>query len=392
MERVRRETPQAEAGPGSAKPMGGGVTRDWEAGSQMDWRGGLLAAPAADDAAALPARHELFATGTGALLSLGRMLNRAGGRRTRLHVPSFFCMEVVGNLQKTFDIRWYRDLPTEPAPDFTAIDVDQGDAVLAVNTFGMRDGAPWHAFARRHDRVTLIEDHTHDPFSPWASASRADYAITSLRKTLPLPDGAVVWSTKDLELPRPQASSSQAAWVKLTGMVLKRAYLDGADFPKDMYRRMEIGSEDELARDEGFAVSRFTSGVLGLLRIGAFRDRRTANFKTFATLAAARAAPGWRLLFDRLPEGVAPFGVILLCQDGRTRDALRRQLIARNVFTAVHWSQSESDAVGARDGQAIDISGRILTIPCDQRYDAADMERIAERVASALTEPVEEMN
>ena len=313
-----------------------GADRKWEAGSQMDWRGGLLAAPSADDAALLPARPGLFATGTGALLALGRMLNQAGGRRTKLHVPSFFCMEVVTCLKKTFEIRWYRDLPTDPTPDFATIAADQGDAVLAVNTFGVRGGAPWRDWALRHDRVTVIEDHTHDPFSPWARASQAPYAVVSLRKTLPLPDGALVWSPQGLALPRPDPSESEAARVKLTGMMLKNAYIEGAPFEKDVFRRMEVKSEDDFSRDEGHAASYFTSSVLGLLRLGDFRRQRTANVRTFVQLSKEWKTPDWNLLFESWPEGSTPFASILVCRDNQTREALRSHLIGQNIFVAVH--------------------------------------------------------
>ena len=105
------------------------------------------------------------------------------------------------------------------------------------------------------------------------------------------------------------------------------------------------------------------------------------NFETFRTLCEGWQNPRWKLLFDSLPEGAAPFGVILLCRDKQTRDALRQHLIARNVFTAVHWVQSHEDDVTSGDDLAIDLAGRILTIPCDQRYDEADMARLFECVA-----------
>ena len=225
------------------------MTRAWEAGSQMDWRSGFLTGSSPDAALPMPDGRQLFATGTGALLSLGRLLQEAGKGRPRLHIPSFFCMDVVGALEKTFEIRWYRDLPTEKETAFETLRPDDGDVVLAANTFGMREGAAWRDWLDRHDRVTLLEDHSHDPFSPWAAASHAHYAMASLRKTLPIPDGAFIGSPRGLSLPRPDPSPSPGAGVKLTGMMLKRAYLEGAPFSKDAYRRMEVQSEDLLSRD-----------------------------------------------------------------------------------------------------------------------------------------------
>lgn len=356
----------------------------------MDWRSSFLcgsspysqAAPSPNEAIPLPDGHEVFGTGTGVLLALGRLLRDAGKGRRRLYVPSFFCIDVVRNLKTVFDICWYRDLPTEPNPDVETIIPDDGDVVLAANTFCIRDGAIWRDWRRRHDQVMLLEDHSHDPFSPWAATSQAHYSMASLRKTLPLPDGALIWSPEGLEVPRPYPSPLPGAGIKLAGMILKHAYLKGASFPKDKFRRMEVESEEEFSRDTGHAASPFTSGMLGVLRINDYRQRRMANFKKFKRLADERDHPHWTLLFESWPDGAAPFGIILLCQDNRTRDALRQHLITRNIFAAVHWAQSHEGDVISGDELAINLAGRVLTIPCDQRYDEADMARLFECVSS----------
>ena len=51
------------------------------------------------------------------------------------------------------------------------------------------NGTSWH---REHPSIVLIEDHIHDPLSDWSQSSNADYAVASLRKTLPVPIGAML--------------------------------------------------------------------------------------------------------------------------------------------------------------------------------------------------------
>ena len=65
--------------------------------------------------------------------------------------------------------------------------------VVGVNYFGVREAEPWQAWRERTECI-LVEDHAHDPASAWATTSTADYAFSSLRKTLPVPDGAILWS------------------------------------------------------------------------------------------------------------------------------------------------------------------------------------------------------
>ena len=76
----------------------------------------------------------------------------------------------------------------------------KNDVVLAVNYFGVRAGEPWQQWREKHACV-LLEDHSHDPVSGWAQSSRADYAFSSLRKTMPVPDGAILWSPLGHPLP-----------------------------------------------------------------------------------------------------------------------------------------------------------------------------------------------
>jgi hypothetical protein len=57
-----------------------------------------------------------------------------------------------------------------------------------------KDSLPGWEERRAASEWLLVEDHSHDPFSPWAVGSSADYAFCSLRKTLPVPDGGLLWS------------------------------------------------------------------------------------------------------------------------------------------------------------------------------------------------------
>jgi hypothetical protein len=88
-----------------------------------------------------------------------------------------------------------------------------------------------------------IEDHSHDLLAPRALESRADYAIASLRKTLPLPDGGVVWSPRDRSVPPELSITGQhasSALLRLSGMILKRDDLQGEASAKSAYREMSV--------------------------------------------------------------------------------------------------------------------------------------------------------
>lgn len=352
------------------------IEERWEVGSEFDWSEDLTTPFVGEKV--LPDAYELFATGSSILLSIHRVL-QPKQTRFRLHLPSFFCMEVATKLKKVFDLCWYRDLPTEPTPDFNSLRPSTGDLVLAVNLFGVRECRAWQNWFGDRKDIILIEDHSHDPFSPWARQSTAHYAMASLRKTLPIPDGAIVWSPQKQELPKPSLSESLGASQKLTAMLLKRAYLKGASLAKDAYRLLQIQGEQQLSSETQAVASSFTSNILACLNITKLRQQREANVKQFLQLSSTIIHSDWIPLFTTWPSGAVPFNSIVVCKTHEVRESLRQFLMRQNIFSAIHWQQPLG-GLSTNDSTAIDLSKRILTIPTDHRYSDKDIDQVAVRV------------
>jgi hypothetical protein len=353
------------------------MQKRWEVGSEFDWLNDSVML--SETHTLLPKHYELFSTGSACLLSLESLLNQNQGHRLRLHVPSFLCMHFVAKLKIVFDCFWYRDLPTHEHPDFNSLNTLPGDLVLAVNLFGVREGTIWQDWLVQHDDIILIEDHSHDPFSSWAQQSTAHYAMASLRKTLPIPDGAIIWSPRKMKLPKASSSMPSAADKRLTAMLLKRAYLSGAKISKDVYRQLEIESSIELDDPNNSVVSSFTSNILSCLNISEFRRQRETNVKQFLNWSLTEAHPFWMPLFTSWPEGCVPFNSIIVCESTHIRDALRKYLIGQNIFPAIHWEQATPET-SSNDPLAIDLSNRILTIPTDQRYSSDDVSHVITKI------------
>jgi len=345
----------------------------WEVGSEFDWSNDFISP--IGEAANLPSDYELFSTGCATLFGLEKILNQKRDRKLRLHLPCFFCMQAASKLAKAFDICWYRDLPNQKYPDFDTLDASTGDLVLAVNLFGIKSAQVWQDWFKKNRDVIVVEDHTHDPFSPWALQSQADYAMASLRKTLPIPDGAIIWSGKNLSLPKACKSESDGAYKRLSAMLLKRAYLNGGNVSKDTYRQLEIESHDSLNDVENDKISAFSANVLSSLDIKQFRGRREANVKHFLNLALSEQERNWQPLFSSWENGSVPFNSIIVCRNREIRDFLRQHLISKSIFPPIHWPQPH-DGMTSKDLEAIDLSNRILTIPTDQRYSLNDVSRV----------------
>lgn len=327
----------------------------------------------------LPRRAELFATGCGALSAMLRHLAPRG----RLHLPSFFCMGVAEALAADLPIAWYRHLPDGHGPQLDTLHARPGDVVLAQNLFGRDTPQPWTAWMRAHPGIALVEDHSHDPFGEWARASIAPYAIASLRKTLPLPDGGLLWSPRGLDLPAPSGPESPGAHLKLAAMLLKDAWLGGRAVPKDDFRELQQRGEQTLLGSAGPA-SVLTATVLPLLDLAGLRAASTRNAHALVTALAGRDRE-WRVLAGG-PAGAAPFRVQLLCESPTVRDALLAHLAGQGIFAPVHWRQDRT-GVWSGDEAAADLADRILTVPVDHRCGPADVRRVAEVLGAFAAVP-----
>ena len=80
-------------------------------------------------------------------------------------------------------------------------------------------------------------------------------------------------------------------------------------------------------------------------------------------------------IFKDLPDDVVPLGFPICVNN---RDKLQQSLFEENIYPAIHW-----DLKGTVPEQFIEsheLSRKILTLICDQRYDYKDMERIIQLV------------
>jgi hypothetical protein len=299
-------------------------------------------------------------------------------RSPRLWLPDYFCHEVAGRWSEAATVELYEDDPRWPEPRWESLRPGPRDVVMGVNYFGVRSGGPWQEW-RERTACVLVEDHAHDPASEWATTSAADYAFSSLRKTLPVPDGAILWSPRGLPLPDQPAGGADGSELKLAAMLLKGEYLGRGDGAlKERFRRLQLDGEERLS---DAAVSGASAATRESLVRGVplpWRARRSEN-----TARLLSALHGWSAaepLFTEWPADAAPLGAVLELGSGEERDAVREGLRAAGVYCPVHWA----DAAESGSARVRELAERILTIPTDWRYSAADMARVASLAREAV--------
>jgi hypothetical protein len=343
----------------------------WEVGSEFEW-----ASIPDGPREPLPEPYVLFALAQHGLIAIIQRL-AGGGPSPELWLPEYYCPPVVKAWQDAgIPLRTYVDDPLEPAPQFDTLRPAGGAAVLAVNFFGTRAGAPWRSWQAANDHVVLVEDHSHDPAGPWARSSTADYAFASLRKTLPIPDGGVVWSPAGRPLPQaPARTDLTGSSFKLAAMILKREHLSGASLNVDDYRELQIRGEATLLASRDLAIAPWSRMLIEPGIPSKWRERRRRNVEAF--FALTRSDRRFRSALNSPEDHACPFNGVIVFAEPAEREAVQRMLIVNHVYAAVHWAQP-----GATSARVRYLADRILTIPLDQRYDVADVRRIVEIIGS----------
>ena len=340
------------------------VVERWESGSDFELT--QATGPASFPWTGRP--HSLWGSGRDAirgLLEWGR--DEFGWQR--MLMPSYFCQDVVGSTTRSAHVELYHWAPTESRRD--PVEPDRSDVVFVPAMFGVPP-----AVAVSGDGV-LVEDHSHDLLASHAFASRADYAIASLRKTLPLPDGGVLWSPAGREIPASPMMTpahGEAVLQRLSAMTLKQLYLAGADVNKDGYRAVGIEGERRLAAGPISGISSFSEARLDSLPVDSWREIRAANL---GTLRAALAAD------DRLEWLDVPFSAIALFEDHATRESVRQALIASRIYPSVLWPLDQP-AVSWIPAEHVELSRRMLSIHVDHRYSAEDMLHVSGALREGL--------
>jgi hypothetical protein len=350
------------------------VAPRWEVGSEFH----LLLEPEAKPTPPPWGQQALLlGTGRSALQVLLAHGQRTRGWR-RVWLPSYLCAEVHEAARATgLAVRTYPCAPFGVAAP-SGLRAGASEAVLQVHYFGLGavPPAPELAGAER------IEDHTHDPWAPAAYASTADFCIASLRKTLPLPDGGVLWSPAAHPLPQqpaPCAGHLAVAAQKLSAMALKALYLAGGAVDKATFRRLAVEAEQRIGAQGASAMSEVARALLGSLPVMRWRAARRNHHHTLRSLLAG--VPGLRVAPVEGAPGCSPLGAVLLFDSVQLRERVRSALLAASVYPAILWPLDAAPGVGEAERA---LGHTLLVLPCDMRYGVDSLERVAAHVRAAV--------
>jgi dTDP-4-amino-4,6-dideoxygalactose transaminase len=266
-----------------------------------------------------------------------------------------------------------------------AIAADPPSALLVVDYFGF---PPEDADRLRmlRDACLVVEDCVHGSLlelPDHAGGRIGEVAFTAFRKYLPVPDGGIVIGVEPRELPPADGPGVRG---RLLGQLLRGAAGAG-EVPyaetEPIFLHLLETAETALSESPVAATSTVTERLLARLDLAAAAARRRENFT--ALLEAIADFDAVTPLVRELPPGVSPLLLPIRVAAG-ARDSLRAALISRRVYCPVHWFPLPEEIDADRFGDEHRLSRELLGLPIDQRYEPADMERVARELAAARQE------
>jgi hypothetical protein len=242
-------------------------------------------------------------------------------------LPGFICRDLLSSIHAVGANPVF--YPVERNMEPGALDsLAPAKAIIAVNYFGFPQNlAPFRSYCLRSG-ATLVEDNAHGLFSRDAAGqllgTRGDIGIFSLRKTIPLPDGAALVSntTQFRSKLSPQLAGRRLPLISVAA--IKRCISSPhLHLPPASRRFLKIARRLERKLRTGHALPISTSeseyflpaapapyaGLLRELR-GVDIARESGRRKDlYLRIAEWLTNRGFELLFRTLPEGTVPYAV-----------------------------------------------------------------------------------
>ena len=297
----------------------------------------------------------------------------------RVLVPSFTCHSVIIPFTDAdYEVQCYpltENLEIDLGGFSNLVDNFHPDIILIHGYFGFDTlfmASEYLTWCRERG-IIIIEDMTQTMFSRF-KRPYADYTIGSIRKWMPVPDGAFLSGIEIKEL----REDTKLANAKISAMQAKYNYIyhdigKKEDFLPDFSMAEHILD----SRTEPYAISRFTLSALTALDARAFGEIRRNNYNYLAKRLSKR--PEISVIFPNASCNVVPF--LLPLYIGEKRIDFQSYMAKHNVYPTIIWSCPE-ELKNIIDPVTRKIYERILCFHVDQRYNRDDMKKVADIVDS----------
>jgi hypothetical protein len=303
-----------------------------------------------------------MANARSAIYLLGQYL-----RPRKVWLPSYLCTAVVlGFRESKVPIEFFSVNSNLICEDTRWLErIHPGDLVLRIHYFGFLNTDS--VFNEAVSRGARLIDDAAQALLTKGVGDFADFLIYSPRKFLGTPDGGILVPMSPVPIDWPSLQAVPSAWwlEAFTASQLRRDFDLGSN-SRDWFSKFQHA--EQLSPIGLFAMSEFSGHLLE----HAFDYHKTSSIRRTNYLHLLKHLHNFAL-FPELPDEVVPLGFPVRLHN---RNAIRQALILEKVFPPVHWALDGLVPNSFAASHA--MSKQTMTLPCDQRYNIDDMQRICD--------------
>ena len=318
--------------------------------------------------------------GNAALTSSGRgaislLLKEIEAREKVALLPAYICESVIMPFIKSGYKCCFYEINTDLTPNHDSIaDFENIGIFVHMGYYGYPTNYSLQDIIKHFKQkfVIIVEDITHTLFSDYQRFEENDYYVASLRKWMGLPGGGFLASPKK-EIKNLPSCNDTFAKMRKEALTLKARYIIGKEKNlKPKYLELFSKSEELLSNDyEPYCMDNLSKALINKLDTHWLKEKRCANFSTLSN--GMKYVNYMEPVFSSLSPDVCPMFYPVYIKN--MRDIVQQILIRNKIYCPIHWpvpKQLEIDKYKSTSH----IYKEILSIPCDQRYDRSDMERV----------------
>lgn len=300
-------------------------------------------------------------------------------------LPPYLCDVVVDVFrQRNIKVRFYKVK--------TNLEIDAEDAlkriskktkaILYINYFGFPQ--PQHQVDKlMATGLDVIEDNSHSFLSRYEEGleRRGTFSFASLRKLLPIPDGAVLMTNReDMKSLRLAHSVAHLKYVcsRFVGLTSKNLARRWPRHLTEFIPRECLSYAERLLSvyPNPAPMSRLSRFIMRRVNVQHLIARRRENFVFLSEVL--RSAKFGELIFDSLSLGVCPYGLPILAED---RDLWLEALAHQRIFGAALW-QLPKEIDANQFSESWDLSRRIIVLPVREGLTHDEILEVGEIIAA----------
>ena len=313
-------------------------------------------------------------SGRTALEHIVELLVRKGAKSA--YLPAYCCHTMIEPfLTHGMKVSFYDLELTENGLHRWVDDDHQCDCILLMDYFGHTDKETFEiAFQEKAKGVSTIYDATHSMYSD-VNYNAYDFIYGSYRKWVDINCGFLAWK-RDLEVSSITQNSSNGDTYPSTRALLfdkKASFMNGDAVSKDEFLPLVNTAESIL--EEQYHHKRPDRRSMEVLRntdADFLINVRKQNAQLLTNTIAALDDKRIRCFNPIIDNRDTPL-FVAIAVSLNDRDALRKHLIANQIYCPVHWPFSDTHPNHSKSQPLFDTE---LSLICDQRYELDDMQRM----------------